>query len=574
MHLGVPPPTRAESVGRIGGVGGQRVRRYLAMSGSSTEATAAGVVGTGYAARTRVRGRRPRRLMIGGLVLVGAVVVGGVVRPDRLLKRLFTGRTDATAVYRVKPVTLRVTLKEDGELKPVNSLDIKCEVQGERVTIEWVVPESTRVNKGDLILKLTSPDMKDRVDSEEIELRGITAAYEDAQQALEITKSENASTLKKAEIDLKVAELDLKVYEDGTYEKTKASINIDIKQTEMDLKRRREELDRSIPLAEQGFLPRSRIEELTDEIEKLEMTLDKNQRELENLTRYEYEKNMAQKQSAVEQASEELDRERQRSASREKQAQAKVEDQKQALEIRQRKFERMKEQLAKCEIHAPTDGVVQYGPSGERRFWSENRVAPGEQVYAGQTILTLPDTSQMLVSTRIHEADRHKVHEGLKCMITVPAVPGRTFTGTLTKITKFADSERGWLNPNLKEHAAEIKLDGNDTALSPGDTAHVEIMIEDVPNVLAVPVQCVFTRGTKHFVFVRGSLSMAPIEVKLGRATTTMVEVSAGLSAGDEVVMAPDERLQALLPAPSTTQPAPPPPAPGAAGKGPGARKG
>jgi HlyD family secretion protein len=532
---------------------------------SSTEASTAGMINTGYAGRAAVhvrRGGRPRWLLIGGLVLVVGAVVVGLTRPDRLLRSLFTGQTDRTALYRVKPVTLNVTLKEDGELKPVNSQDIKCEVQGERVTIEWVVDESTRVNKGDLILKLTSPDMKDRVDSEEIELRGITAAYEDAEQALAITKSENASKLKKTEIDLKVAGLDLKSYEEGTYEKDKASINIDIKQTEMDLKRRREELGRSIPLAEKGFLPKSRIEELTDEIEKLEMTLDKNRCALDNLTTYEYEKNLAQKQSAVEQAGEELDRERQRSASREKQAEAKVEDQKQALEIRQRKFERMKEQLAKCEVHAPTDGVVKYGPSGERRYWSDNRVAPGEQVYAGQTILTLPDTSQMLVSTRIHEADRHKVTEGLKCLITVPAVPGRTFTGTLTKITKFADSERGWLNPNLKEHAAEIKLDENDTALSPGDTAHIEVLIEEVADVLAVPVQCVFTRGTKHFVFARRGLSTAPVEIKLGRTTTTLAEVAEGLSAGDEVVMAPDERLQALLPTPSTTQPAPPPPGP------------
>lgn len=536
---------------------------------SSTEASVAGVVGTAYARRPVARSKR-RRWLIGGLVLVATVAVVGMTRPDRLLKRLFTGQTDDTAVHRVKPTPLSITLKEDGELKPVNSLDIKCEVQGERVTIEWVVDESARVSKGDLILKLTAPDMKDRVDSEEIELRGITAAYEDAQQALTITQSENDSKLKKAEIDLLVAELDLKSYVEGTYEKDVASINIDIKQTEMDLKRKRDELAKSRPLADKGYLPKSRIEELEDEIEKLLMTLAKSQRELDNLNTYDHEKNLAQKRSAVEQSREELEREKQRGASREKQAQAKVDDQRQALEIRQRKFERMKEQLAKCEIHAPTDGVVQYGPSGERRFWSENRVAAGEQAYPGQTILTLPDTSQMLVSTRIHEADRHKVSEGLKVVVTVPAVPGRTFTGTLTKITKFADSERGWLNPNLKEHAAEVRLDDNDAALSPGDTAHIEILIEQVPDVLAVPVQCVFSRGPKHFVFVRHALSTAPVEVKLGRTTTTMVEVVSGLSAGDDVVMAPDERLQAMLPAPSTTQPAPPPPSPpgGPPGKG------
>lgn len=523
---------------------------------SSADASVSRLMDASYSGRQSRPTARRRRWLIGGAVL--AIVVGGVgmARPDRLLKRLFTGVTDHAAVHKVKPVTMQVTLKEDGELKPVNSTDIKCEVQGERVTIEWVVEESARVNKGDVILKLTAPDMKDRVDGEEIELRGITAAFEDAQEALTITLSENDSRLEKATIDLLVAELDLKSYEEGTYEKAKASVHIDIKQTEMDLKRRREELERSKPLEARGFLPRSRIEELEDEIEKLEMTLARNERELENLTTYEREKNLAQKRSAVDQARQELERERQRGASREKQARAKVEDQRQALEIRRRRFERMKEQLAKCDVLAPSDGVVRYGPSGERRYWSDQRVAPGEQVYAGQTILTLPDTSQMLVATRIHEADRHRVREGLKCLITVPAVPGRTFAGTLSKIAQFADSERGWLNPNLKEHATEIRLDETDPALSPGDTAHIEILIEEVPDVLAVPVQCVFTRGPKHFVFVRRALSAAPVEIKLGRTTTTMVEVTEGLAVGDEVVMAPDERLQAMLPAVSTTQPA------------------
>ena len=91
-------------------------------------------------------------------------------------------------------------------------------------------------------------------------------------------------------------------------------------------------------------------------------------------------------------------------------------------------------------------------------------------------------------------------------------------------------------------------LDNTDAPLSPGDTAHVEIFIEDVPDVLSVPVQCVFARGDKRYVFVQHSVSAGPVEIKLGRSSSTMVEVTDGLSAGDKIVMAPDERLQALLP--------------------------
>lgn len=534
---------------------------------ASTETSASSVVAMRYAIPARKTTPWRRRAWVGGAAIVGLVAAIGILRPDRWLRGLLNRAPAEAAVHVVTPTTLHVTLKEDGELKPVESVEIKCEVQGERVTIETVVPESTHVQKGDLLVKLAAADMKDRVDTEEIELRGIVGALEEAERALEITRSENESKRNKCEIDLQVAELDLKGYEEGEYAKRIAAIELEKQQTEMDIRRKQEELDKSRPLQAKGFVTKARIQELEDQLTKLNMTLEKNRLELRTLDEYEHKKTLMQKRLAVDQAREELKRELARSESREKQALAKVADQRQALEIRQRRFERSKEQLARCELHAPCDGVVQYGPAGERRYWSDQRIAAGEQVYAGQTIMTIPDTSQMLVSTRIHEADRHKVREGLTCLVNVPAVPGRTFTGKLSKITKFADSERGWLNPNLKEHAAEIRLDESDPALSPGDTAHIEILIEDVPDVLAVPVQCVFTRGAQHYVFVRKGLSAAPVEVKLGRSTTTMTEITAGVAVGDKVVMSPDEQMLALLPTPAASQPvvpaaAEPPPGP------------
>jgi RND family efflux transporter MFP subunit len=515
-------------------------------------------------ARPIVRSRRRRRVWIGVAVLAVAVVLVAMTRPIGRLRGWLAGEAEDPTLYTVRPVTLNVTLKEDGEVKPVKSIELKNEVQGQRVTIEWIIPESTRVSKDDLLIKLASDDIKDRVETEEIELRATRSALEDAQQALAITKSENDSKIKRAEIDLALARLELQRYLEGDYEKSLATAKIAIKQTQMDLERKREELEKSRPLLEKGFVTKSKIEELEDEIEKLEMTLTRNELELQILNDYELKKNQMQKSSAVEQAEEELERERQRSASRQKQAEAKVENQQGTLKNREQRFERMKEQLAKCETRAPADGVVQYGESGERRYWGGNRIATGEQVYPGQTIITLPDTSQMMVTTRIHEADRHKIAEGLTCIVKVPAVPGQTFTGKLTKIAKFADSERSWWNPNLKEHAAEILLNQTDAQLSPGDTAHIEIMIEEVPDVLAVPVQCVFSRGSQHFVFLHNRLSAGPAEVKLGRITTNMVEITEGVSAGDQVLMAPDERLLAMLPAPSTTTPEPPPPEPAA----------
>ena len=545
---------------------------------SSVETPSAMVIDSTYAARPVARPKRRRWLLIAIPILVVGILVLSLLRPAAALRSLFGAAASDEAFYVVEPLTLNVTLKEDGELKPVNSVDIKCEVQSQRfqgITIRWIVDESTRVKKGDLLVELGSDDMKDRVETEQLELDKLAGGLENARQALTITQSENESAIKKAEIDLDVARLELQRYLEGDYKKFKKQIEIDFKQTDMDIDQLEDELAKSENLLKKDFVTQQKVKELEDALEKAQLMLEKHELEMMILDEYELPKNKKQKTSAAERAKEELKREKERAASRLKQAEIRVQDQSRALVIRQNRFERLREQLENCKIHSPVDGVVQYGGGGRHRWGGGNRIAAGEQVQQGQTLITIPDTSRMMVATRIHEADRHKVREGLTCLVKVPAVPGETFVGKLTKIDRFADSERGWINPNLKEHAVEILLDDmdaplapGDTAhvedqppagratpadqLAPGDTAHVEILIEELPNVLAVPVQCVFSRGKRHFVFRRQGGSTEPVEVAMGRATTTMVEIAAGLSVGDKVVMAPDQRLLAMLPAPNT----------------------
>lgn len=526
---------------------------------SSVETPAPAAVETMYAARPRGRLRR-RRLTIGAsLFVIGLGLAAGAYWLG-LPAATFGRGVEDDSCYRVEPVTLNITLKEDGELKPVNSHQIKCEVEGGQLTIEWVIDESTRVSKGDLLLRLSSADLKERVELDQIDVEQLETSVEEAKQSLTITRSENDSRISKAEVDLNVAELELQRYVKGDFEKERKRIDIDIEKTLMNLDQKKDEFDKSVPLHERGFITKSKIDELESTIKQLEMTLERHRLEMAALLDYDYPKNLLQKQSAVDQAREELEREKQRAASRERQAVEKLSSLEKTLAIRRERFERLKEQYAKCEIRAPIDGVVQYGESGGRRWWNNNRIAPGEHVYAGQTLLTIPDTSQMMVSTRIHEADRHMISEDLPCLVRVPAVPGATFRGRLSKIAKFADSENSWWNPELKEHAAEILLEDTQAEISPGDTAQVEIMIEEVQDVLAVPVQCVFSRGPKRFVFVGRTSSAEPAEVKLGRSSTTMIEVVDGLEAGDRVLMHVEDRLLAKLPAPSTMRPEMPEP--------------
>lgn len=500
-----------------------------------------------YARINRRAAARSRRLWITFAVLAFVVVVGYVLVRAGFLARWWGTATSGAGAFTVHPLDLPIVLSEDGELKPVQSTEIRNEVEGQ-ATIVFIIPESSKVKKGDLLIELSSDDLKERLEKEQIDLRSTEAAYDAAVQEFAITQNENASKLKKAEIDKAVAELELRQYIDGDFEKAKKAAEIDIKQTEMDIERKKEEIQKSMRLWERDFITKAKMEQLEFELEKAEMTLEKNRLALKILETYEKPKNETQKRSAVEQATQELEREQKRAESRIAQAQSKLNEQKSLLALRQSRVRRLEEQLAKCKIIAPSDGVVQYpNPEGNWRGGGEP-LAVGRQVMENELLLVLPNTTQMLVATRVHEADRHLIVEGLPCEVRVPAVPGRVFSGKVSKVARFADSANRWLNPNLKEHAAEVLLDEYDAALSPGDSAEVKILVETVSNVLAVPVQSVFTRGSKHFVFVRSTLKPVPVEVKLGRSNTQMIEVTDGLKAGDVVLMHADEPMLAMLP--------------------------
>ncbi|MGE0480779.1 MAG: efflux RND transporter periplasmic adaptor subunit [Phycisphaerae bacterium] len=490
---------------------------------------------------------RARRWMILSAVLLVALVPLALLGSNSFFDRFLTRAGWSGGVHEVQPVTLNIVLTENGELKPKKSVDVKCEVEGQS-TLLFVVPESTRVAKGDLLVELASDQLVEKLETEEIELRKARTDLEAATQELAITRNENASKIKKAEIDLEVARLDLEQYLKGDYEKALKSADIDIQQTQLDITRKKDELRKNKALAEKGFVTPSKLEELEFDLQKTQLALEMNQLTKRILLEYDRPKAEKLRTSAVEQAEQELEREKARSDSREKQAVAKEEAARAQLGVRETRIGRVRRAVERCKIYAPADGVVQY-PADEGNWRSNSsRIAAGEKVYEGQTLIMLPDTTQMVVSTRIHEADRHKVREGLRCIVTVPAVPGKTFNGTIAKITQFADSAHRWLNPDLKEHATEILLDETNAPISPGDSAEIRILVEDVANVLAVPVQSVFARGSRTFVFVLRGGAPEPQEVKVGRASTTLVEVVSGLSAGDRVLMQANEGLLAKLP--------------------------
>jgi HlyD family secretion protein len=85
-------------------------------------------------------------------------------------------------------------------------------------------------------------------------------------------------------------------------------------------------------------------------------------------------------------------------------------------------------QLQKLALYAPMDGVI-----------LTRNVEPGEFVQPGSAAITMANLDDLTITVYIPEDRYGEIHIGQEATVTVDSFPGRTFTGTVTKIADQAE---------------------------------------------------------------------------------------------------------------------------------------
>ena len=223
------------------------------------------------------------------------------------------------------------------------------------------------------------------------------------------------------------------------------------------------------------------------------------------------------------------------------QARAQLVSAKARLDLQQDRLDKSKKQFAACIIKAPAPGLVVYGSSMDTmsRYRGAGLIAPGETVFQRQTIITLPDTSSMMVEIAVHESSVDKIKPGQKATIVMDAFPDQTFNGEVIKVASLPDQQRNWLSPDIKVYTTQISIEGTHSFLKPGMSARVEIYVDYAPNALVVPVQVVANRSGKKVCFAVNGGKSVEREVKTGLFNDTWVQILEGLNEGEEVMLNP-----------------------------------
>lgn len=148
-------------------------------------------------------------------------------------------------------------------------------------------------------------------------------------------------------------------------------------------------------------------------------------------------------------------------------------------------------------------------------------------------ILTLYPQKQMTVTISIDETDILSLKEGQEAQVTVSSVSDDAFTGSVTSISKVADTSTG-----VTRYSAEVTLDREEGMLV-GMTANVDVRIEGTENALIIPVDALHQNSASYYVYTGYDEAQkrytGRTEVTIGMQNDDDVEITSGLKEGDTV---------------------------------------
>ena len=149
------------------------------------------------------------------------------------------------------------------------------------------------------------------------------------------------------------------------------------------------------------------------------------------------------------------------------------------------------------------------------------------------TIASVVPQTTMTIQNTVDELDILKIYTGQEVSVTVDALAGQKFTGSITAISPSGENEGG----NSK-FTVEVTLD-KATDMLPGMRASVSIPLSTVEKVICLPVSALIETGTKTLVYTgydeETEAFIGSVAVTTGISDGTYVQILSGLEENQTV---------------------------------------
>ena len=469
-------------------------------------------------------------------LLIGVAIT--LILAAMFIRSFFKKPAVQSAFYEVKRSDFLVTIVEGGNLEAVNEVIVRNEVEGREARVIYIVPEGSYVKKDDLLVELDTGEVVERLNQQQLSYDKAEAALVQAQENLEIQKSVIASQKDAAALNVRFAIIDLEKYEKADRAKLVLAEEIKITTTTSDLLLAQDKLDWSQKLFEKGFESKNNVDSDKNRLLDLTLQLKMAETNLWALKQFDNKKQFERLSADLEEAKKEEARVIAQGESKLSQLRADLITQSNSVKLTGEKLATDKLMLKKSKIYAPQDGLVVYAEM-QSRFSSQSMIEEGAMVRNQQTLIKLPDTSEMKVTVKVHESHVAKVRPGLPAFVVLDPLPDQRFKAQVTKVGVLPNTQDRFGNPNLKVYDTVVKIQDALPGVKPGVSARAEIIITNVPNALTVPIQAITSLKGETVAYVRKGSGSVPTVVVVGMFNTKFIEVVSGLSEGDQILLSP-----------------------------------
>ena len=174
----------------------------------------------------------------------------------------------------------------------------------------------------------------------------------------------------------------------------------------------------------------------------------------------------------------------------------------------------------------------------------EKNAKAGDALTAGADLCTIYDLSYLVMVINVDELQVSDVSVGQSVQVTADAVPDKTYTGTVTRV-----SMKGSSNGGTTTYPVTVRIDETE-GLRPGMNANAEIVIAEARNALAVPNAAIVRGG--YVLVTKDSPSAANadpdmtapegyvyVPVKIGVSDDDYTQIISGVTGNDTVAYDP-----------------------------------
>jgi len=509
-------------------------------------------------------------------------------------------RTDIITVP-VKRQNIHFVIVERGSLESANNHDIVCRVKGGTrggTAIKWVIDDGTPVKKGQVVLRLDSSALDDQYKTQQIAMEKAENDYIQARENVEIVSIGAINDRETARVALELAELDRRKFLEGDYEQLYKDIKSRILMAESDLGMWQDRSAYSDRMEKKNFTTPSQAQADRARLKSAELALQKVQEEFRVLENYTKVRTIKDLDSKIAEATRTRTRVQTQTGSQIRQA-TNDRDTKYSIYLQEKaKLDELQQEIDKCTMVAPEDGLVVYYVNREFSFRSSGSgsgslIAVGETAKEGQKMMQIPDLENMLVNTRVHEAvvskvkgeqfentgygeamlagqlvqpglfdrlvgyngyetvrneskfrerEQAQVYEGQYCNVRIDAFPDAPLKGRVRSVATVATQQD--FSSDIKVYQTMVKVEmGSYRGLKPGMNSEVTIFTDEhVENVLSLPLQAVFptaTRGKYRCYVMNAKGEPEGRDITIGLSDEKVVEIKDGVNEDEIVVQNP-----------------------------------